>query len=287
MLVRLPSFTPTPDIPFGGDVTSSGVNTPDNNIENYIDTVDIFSAGTLTGSTTITNANVLNFCNANSASFTVTLPLASSVTTAALRFKKIDTSINTITLQCAGTDVIENPFGALTTPTSTSYLMRFPDEEVTIYPISSGVYRIISRYVNHRFRVRAFKTVNQNVLNGQTLIFESDSGTIGYDLNNNFASNTYTCPVSGFYLVGSNAQFAPGSSAEMFLALRRNGTVYGLLGASQITTSSAKVGGFVEVFCSAGDTLQVEVNSIGNTRTVEAGTSLTFCTYSYLGYSFV
>lgn len=48
-----------------------------------------------------------SLCNATSASFTITLPAANAASGQYLWFKKIDSTANTVTIQCAGSDTIE------------------------------------------------------------------------------------------------------------------------------------------------------------------------------------
>lgn len=59
-----------------------------------------------------------NLCDATTASFTLTLPAASASSGQMLWFKKIDSTVNTITIQRAGTDTID---GATTYVLSTQY----------------------------------------------------------------------------------------------------------------------------------------------------------------------
>lgn len=84
------------------------VNAQDAATKHYIDT-HAFETIVITVSTTttITTAAQIYLTNAASAAFTVTLPTAASSTNLAYTVKKIDSSVNAVTLQGNGTDTID------------------------------------------------------------------------------------------------------------------------------------------------------------------------------------
>lgn len=76
--------------------------------KNYVDSNAFETVvTTVTTTTTITTAAEVYLCNAASAGFTITLPTAASSTNKAYTIKKIDSTLNTVTLQGNGSDVID------------------------------------------------------------------------------------------------------------------------------------------------------------------------------------
>lgn len=63
--------------------------------------------------------------------------------------------------------------------------------------------------------VQAFNTAGRSVTSTNTLTYDSES----YDVSGNFASNTFTAPVTGDYLITINQSFTNGSGATQNLLI--------------------------------------------------------------------
>ena len=75
----------------------------------------VFNTGTKTGNYTATINDHLILCNASSGSFTITLPAVAIVTGLILHIKKIDISVNTVTIDGDGTETIDKGLTAILT----------------------------------------------------------------------------------------------------------------------------------------------------------------------------
>jgi hypothetical protein len=90
------------------------------------------------------NQDVLILCN-NTTNITVTLPPASTQYKK-ITIKKTANNTNTVTIQRAGSDTIEDPSNPLTTPTATSYVLATVDSSVT-YVSSGNTWRCADLYI--------------------------------------------------------------------------------------------------------------------------------------------
>lgn len=110
-----------------------------------------------------------------------------------------------------------------------------------------------------------------------------DFATENYDLNNNFASSTYTAPVDGIYNFTGRVEYATSISGGVasYVAIYVNGSlkIKGVqFGVSATETSSACIASG-DVQLSATDTVEIYAfqNSDGAETTVAAANSTWFC----------
>lgn len=94
--------------------------------------------------TIIANRDVLILCN-NTVDITVTLP-AASTQYKRITIKKTANNTNTVTIQRAGSDTIEDPTNPLTTPIATSFVLYTADSSVS-YNTSGNTWRINDLYI--------------------------------------------------------------------------------------------------------------------------------------------
>lgn len=95
-----------------------------------------FGAGnSRTGTVTLTATTaVMNYCDATSAAFTVTLPAANAIGGQVLTLKKVDSSINAVTISRAGSDTIDG---------STTYSLLTQYKSVTLVSNGGSVWYVV------------------------------------------------------------------------------------------------------------------------------------------------
>lgn len=104
--------------------------------------------------------------------------------------------------------------------------------------------------------------------------------TEDFDTNNNFATGTYTAPVTGFYHIDAGIEIST-TAAYLILALYKNGAIYNTLGQAQVSSGAAAfslVGGNT-ISLTAGDTLEIYTTANG-AATLRVGTAPRACFFS-------
>lgn len=96
------------------------------------------------------NEHVIVYVNASANNATITLPQGAQQTASSIIVKRIDSSANTVTIQKAGSDVIESLDSNTITPTSTSFSLDVYGESVELYPTagSTNIWRVLNHYIN-------------------------------------------------------------------------------------------------------------------------------------------
>lgn len=85
-----------------------------------------------------------------------------------------------------------------------------------------------------------------------------------YDTNGNFASGTYTAPVSGFYRFDANIDLST-AATYLILMIYKNGSLYKKLNQNQASTGTAawSIGGGTEMQLAANDTIEIYTQANG------------------------
>lgn len=121
------------------------------------------------------------------------------------------------------------------------------------------------------YKFRAYSNTTQNSGNGAFAVVALN--TENFDSNSNFASNTYTVPVSGFYLVGGRIH-TTSNPTRLIVTVYKNGTE--VARGDDISDDDAQLAGSAVSVSSllqltAGDT--IDMRSFGNTTLVLVGGS--------------
>lgn len=293
-----PSFSAGADIVFGSLAQSSKINDIKSPIETFISALAGGSVlnGDHTSATNITaNKNPIVFINASGGNATVNLPSAGSHSLFPIYIKKIDNSVNTVTINRAGSDTIENPDGPIATPTATSVVLRFSGEALLLYPRST-YWQVLDKewYVPS---IRVYKDDAQTITTSSAKVnfnVVNDYPTSSaYDTFNLWDTVNYRYNVrrSGVYLVGGSVTVASGTSSFLQLDAYLNSTsVYQVnFPYDQVATTNAIVGSLPaqQIRATAGDTIQLQANVTAGSRSLfSSGVGrqrFTFFEISYVG----
>jgi len=167
------------------------------------------------------NQDVLILCN-NTTNITVTLPPASTQYKRIV-IKKTANNTNTVTIQRAGSDTIEDPTNPLTTPTATSYVLATVDSSVT-YVSSGNTWRVADLYSTKNTKVKAWRTgaLALPAATYTTIVFDNEV----QDTQNiyNTSTGVFTAPVTGEYLLTGHIGLFSTSARDDVIALDINGT---------------------------------------------------------------
>lgn len=285
-----PSFTPS--VHTNGDLANKAnfdaVDAPQNNFISAID--DLRDLGVLTSNTVLVqNRDIMAAMDAASGNRSFTLPAATGQRFP-ITLKKVDTSSNTVTINRAGSDTIEDPTNPLLSPTATSFVLRLPDEAITLYPFGTTQWRVVKHYKPNRIYAAAYQTSPQalTVAANETLVnFQNDSTPpFGADPYGFFdiSTNRFTPLMPGRYLITSTIGFQSGSSAYGFISIDRNGSRVAL---SDYSPALATTSFFqhqataVAIMNGSTDYIEIYARVYTNNRTL-ASASVNF---DYLGIS--
>jgi hypothetical protein len=194
-----PTFTAATPVALGSDITSTGVNTIQTPVNNWINTVDNFTANNISSSTTIGYNQIVNFVDTTGGDVTITLPAISTDVTAGIWIKKGDISSNTVIIQTSGADQIEDPNNRALNPfrIPSTLTLQLADEAVLLFPIA-GAWRIWQHNRDFlRYSAEVFCNTAQSYTAGTGAIIAAGSKI--YDYNNNYNTSTYeyTAPFAG------------------------------------------------------------------------------------------
>lgn len=123
------------------------------------------------------------------------------------------------------------------------------------------------------YKFSAYHNTTQN--SGSGAFAQGSFNTELFDTNSNFASNAYTAPVAGFYIIGSRIH-TTGSPTRFIVSLFKNGTEIARGGDFAASTAGTTAGTGVEATrllqLAASDVMTSQ--SFGNTTlTIAAGTN--------------
>lgn len=130
--------------------------------------------------------------------------------------------------------------------------------------------------LSNPYKFSAYKSAaTQTVNTGAATLITYDAEE--FDTNNNFASNTYTVPVSGFYWIGGGAGYAAvASGTRLLLDIFKNGAAF-KRGEDKFTNASAGtsiVSAFLQL--SAADTLDIRATPVGANTVINNTSFQTF-----------
>lgn len=140
-----------------------------------------------------------------------------------------------------------------------------------------------SQNLTNNYKFSAYKSGgDQSVTNTTaTITFNSEL----FDTNNNFASNTYTVPVTGYYFIGAGIRFGrPAATGYNVPWILVNGNEVAR-GTENIWTAAAVIVTGVSklLYLNANDTVTIGCYCDGGTSTIWGGTGSDSQTYFY-GY---
>lgn len=124
------------------------------------------------------------------------------------------------------------------------------------------------------YKFAAYHNTTQAITTaGATVAFNTED----YDSNSNFASNTYTAPVNGFYVFAAGTSWAAtGSQTRGILTLALSAGNNKILGDVSTAAAAFGVNGYAEVQLTAGTTVTVSFQPVGATTTLRTGPTTTY-----------
>jgi hypothetical protein len=150
------------------------------------------------------NSEILIYVDATFGDCTVTLPLASQQTVSSIKIKKIDNSLNKVSVMRSSTNVIENITTTSSVPTETTFVLNILNEYVELYPNvgTTSQWRVIDFYQNRQLTYVQLSHSGSQSISANTLTKVSfDTRTIDPLNLWNTANNEYTVPATGKYLI--------------------------------------------------------------------------------------
>jgi hypothetical protein len=277
-----PSFTP--DVHTNGDLANKAnfdaVDVPQNNFISAID--DLRDLGVLTSSTVLVqNRDIMAAMNAASGNRFFTLPSATGQRFP-ITLKKVDTSSNTVTINRAGSNTIEDPANPLLSPTATSFVLRQPDECVTLYPFGTTQWRILKHYTPELYVYAKVYASSSTAVTNTTTVITFNSESWDYSSNYNTFTNKFTVPIDGIYELKAKIGFdnGGGSANSFYPMFYVNGTnrgrfyeVYG--------QSGSNTGFYGETHLSlvAGDEIDIRARAVLHTRNTSTGEDDTYAMF--------
>jgi len=267
-------FTPSSDIPFGGDVSSSSVNNPDNNIETWIQgnvkTAPVISP---TGSVaTLNSTNLYVFSQPPIGGQTIALPTISGYVEYTIFKDNTNKGIITI-----------NPSGGNTINGNSSYAIYTEESSVTL--IGEGTnWRIVTEVFNTRkLHARAYQSVAQNInapFPGTKITMTSET----HDYNSDFDTglSRWVCSVPGWYDFKGQVMYIPGSTTQTEVYIFKNGAHF-TSGISQNSGNIAKLSYAAAIPMSIGDYIEIFSMTSSVSRTTNASSQDTFFTADFTG----
>jgi hypothetical protein len=282
----LPTITPvsTASIVNGQPNDATEVKNGFDNLNGYLTGIDDQRALSVStsNSSLVANRDIYNPVSTAGGAVTKTLPSGVDHFTQPICIKKISNDLNVLTIACVGSDVIESPFVALTTPTATSITLVLPNEEIWLYPtLVSGVYqwRVVSYNGNVKpVYARAFRNATQSIPNTgfNKIQFNAETSDV-YNLFDSTTNFRFTCPVTGVYEISASLAIAPGTSSDCVASIYKNGTE--IARGSRNTLAGAMnsvVFSLYEEVTATTDYFEIFIFNSGATRTVEAGAGATY-----------
>jgi hypothetical protein len=222
------------------DVTN--IFTSSNQVNDILDALSNNQKAVVTSTGTLTqNEDVEQYYDATSGAFTRTLP-AISGQFKPITLTKIDNTLTPITIDCAGSDVIQIPWGYAVTPTATSLDLNVPGESITIAPRSGNVWEVVDYNVDtSQVYAEAWRASAQAITGGFVQV-QFNNETDPYNLFDATTNYRFTAPFPGYYQIQSNIAYSTGTSSDMTMGIFKNGTAAGneiRRGGGRITSSAS------------------------------------------------
>ena len=212
-MASLPPFTPGALITNNEPVNATVTNRPIQPLVNRMYEVVNYREAVTTGNYTIqSNEDVMIYVS-NTNPVTLTLPLAQNqFIHKRIRIRKVSYNTQTVTVQCASGNTIENRFQPTTHPTDITTTLVVPGDEIELEP-QGTIWRVNTINLPRLgFRVFLFGGTTQNV--GTTfanLAFENNSNNFNPLGLWNYNTNKYRALYDGLYIL-SYALYLTGSA---------------------------------------------------------------------------
>lgn len=129
-----------------------------------------------------------------------------------------------------------------------------------------GIDKSILTTDSNPYKFSVYHNTTQTITTaGATVAFNTEL----FDTNNNFAANTYTAPVDGFYcFIGATSWAATASQTRAVLDLYKNGAILHRLGDVSTGAGAFGVNGAVFIQLAATNTVTLFFSPIGATTTL-------------------
>ena len=212
-MASLPPFTPGALITDGEPVNATVTNRPIQPLVNRMYEVVNYKEVVTTGNYTIqSNEDVMIYVN-NTSPVTLTLPLAQNqFIHKRIRIRKVSYNTQTVTVQCASGNFIEDRFQPTANPTWTTTSLIVPGDEIELEP-QGTIWRVNTiNLPRSGFRVFLFGSTTQNI--GTTfanLAFENNPNNFNPLGLWNYNTNKYRALYDGLYIL-SYALYLTGSA---------------------------------------------------------------------------
>jgi hypothetical protein len=212
-MASLPPFTPSALITDYEPVNADVTNRPIQPLVNRMYEVVNYKEVVVTSNYTIqSNEDVLIYVN-NTSPVTLTLPSAQNqFIHKRIRIRKVSYNTQTVTVQCASGNSIENRFQPTAHPTDTTTTLVAPGDEIELEP-QGTIWRVNTiNLPRSGFRVFLFGSTTQNI--GTTfanLAFENNSNNFNPLGLWNYNTNKYRALYDGLYIL-SYALYLTGSA---------------------------------------------------------------------------
>jgi hypothetical protein len=276
----------TTTLAFGGPLTEVAMDAPFlplNALANEV--MDQRAMAVITANTVLVgNRDIFVPVSTAGGNVTITLPSAAIQARQPILIKKVSQDTNTITIQRAGADTIEDPNNPLLSPTATSITMRIPDSGIWLFPVpSTTAWRVMYKYSPRRVGAEAFRITSNQTVTGNFQLVQLNAETYDDLSLYNAGTYQYTVPVKGRYLVSACLLINGGGSTEMEAYVYRNGAnAKSIARTSAATTSATKLVGSPVIDCNVGDTLEIRLSVITGSRDVAPGAADSYATYTLL-----
>lgn len=176
--------------------TVGDVNNSLSPVYDFIDSIDNRLSVVVTTDYTVPDSSVgAVFVDCSAGAVTITLPLTSN-RVQPVTIKKIDSTLNTLTIECSGSDKIERVGTPENSPTATSYSVIVPNYAVSLLVVA-GAYRVINE-VKPELYTKVSRTTTQNVVGPATVKLIPSAEVDPYNMFN-IATSLFTPPISGVY----------------------------------------------------------------------------------------
>jgi hypothetical protein len=261
------AFTPPVDwVPTdSADATTfNGKKTP---YDNQWNLMQGFQPRSVSGSATLTWKDCLIYASASAGNSILTLPTSASAPgiRQTIRFKKTDTSFNTITIQAQGADNIINPSSGIATAAGGTLKLGYANNdtfELELVGASWYVNPLVEQdffaalYVDNNYPASGIQTFTYNTSNYPVL----NTIRTGNATNFNTSTRIYTVPITAYYKIRFGTYFATAATAA---------TVYYVISGAPYSA--------IKRFSSTGE---VE-DAIETVQLISAGTQLSFILNGY------
>jgi hypothetical protein len=214
-MASLPPFTPGALITDGEPVNATVTNRPIQPLVNRMYEVVNYKEVVITGNYTIqSNEDVMIYVN-NTSPVTLTLPLAQNqFIHKRIRIRKVSYNTQTVTVQCASGNTIENRFQPTANPTDTTTTLVVPGDEIELEP-QGTIWRVNT--INLPYGIFAVGLVSNSTQNISTtavnLVMDnannSDFNPLGLW---SYTTNKFTAPYAGTYVLSYAILLASGTN---------------------------------------------------------------------------